>query len=262
MVYTLNKNGTQMKRSPGGKIKSDASLKTLSKEVSEKLIKQILNGTYPAGSKLPTEREMAEQFHVARHIVREALKRVETLRLIKIRQGSGAVVQDFTTTGGLELVDLFLMKDNGRVDKEFLKDVIEFHIFTTIQAVKLAAQRINNQEIQELKALVKEHAQYAHDISKRAPITLELSQLVVRATRNTYIRLLFNTLNRTTSAFAQIFEIPVPDDINLQSYLERLVEALEHRDPEMAALIVQRGFAEHKDILMAILEKAKKIKTD
>jgi GntR family transcriptional regulator, transcriptional repressor for pyruvate dehydrogenase complex len=252
-----------MKKSPIVKIKPDqASLKTLSKEVSEKLVKQILNGSYPAGTKLPTEREMAGQFHVARHIVREALKRVETLRLVKIRQGSGAVVQDFTTTGGLELVDLFLVKDNGKVDKGFLKDVIEFHIFTTIQAVKLAAQRMSGKEAQELKALVKEHAKYAHDISKRAPITLEISQLVVKATRNTYIRLLFNTLNRTTSAFAQIFEIPVPGEINLQSYLERVAEALEKRDHEMAALIVQRGFAENKDILMTMLEKAKKIKPD
>jgi GntR family transcriptional repressor for pyruvate dehydrogenase complex len=252
-----------MKKSLSGKNKSESTnLKTLSKEVSEKLIKQILDGTYPAGSKLPTEREMAEQFHVARHIVREALKRVETLRLVKIRQGSGAMVQDFTTTGGLELVDLFLVKEDGRVDKAFLKDVIEFHMFTTIQAVKLAAQRITSKEVQELKALVKEHAKYAHDITKRAPITLEISQLVVKATRNTYIRLLFNTLNRTTSAFAQIFEIPVPDDINLQSYLERVVEALEHRDHEMAALIVQRGFVEHKDVFIAILEKAKKIRTD
>ncbi len=252
-----------MKRLTKEKIKPNKdSLMTLSKEISEKLTKQILNGTYLAGSKLPTEREMAEQFHVARHIVREALKRVETLRLIKIRQGSGAVVQDLTTTGGLELVDLFLVKDDGRVDKAFLNDVIEFHIFTTIQAVKLAAQRITNKEMQELKALVEEHAKYAHDITKRAPITLEISQLVVKATRNTYIRLLFNTLNRTTSAFAQIFEIPVPEDINLQSYLERVVEALEHRDHEMAALIVQRGFAENMEILMTMLEKTKKIKAD
>jgi hypothetical protein len=33
---------------------NSAGLKTLSKEVSEKLVKRIINGTYPAGSKLPT----------------------------------------------------------------------------------------------------------------------------------------------------------------------------------------------------------------
>jgi GntR family transcriptional regulator, transcriptional repressor for pyruvate dehydrogenase complex len=238
------------------------SLMTLSKEVSEKLIKQILNGTYPAGSKLPTEREMAEQFHVARHIVREALKRVETLRLIKIRQGSGALVQDFTATGGLELVDLFLVKDDGRVDKAFLKDVFEFHEFTTIHTVKLAAQRRTSKEVQELKSLVEEHAKYVNDIQKRAPITLQISEMVVKASRNTYVRLLFNSLNRTTGAFAQIFEIPLPKDINLQPYLAGIVDAIEHRDPEMAALITQRGFAENKDVMMKILEKTRRIKTD
>lgn len=231
-------------------------LKTLSKEVSEKLIKQILNGTYPAGSKLPTEREMAVQFNVARHIVREALKRVETLRLIKIRQGSGAMVQDFIITGGLELVDLFLVKDDGSVDKGFLKDVIEFHEFTAIHTVKLAAQRINDKELQELKTLVNEHARHAHDMTRRTAVTLRISELVVKASRNTYIRLLFNTLNRTTSAFAQIFEIPLPEDINLQTYLERLMEALEHRDHEMAALIIKRGFSDNKGYLIKMLEQS------
>jgi len=117
-----------MKTTPNKKVQENSdSLKTLSKDVSEKLIKQIINGVYPAGSKLPTEREMAKKFQVTRSIVREALKRVETLRLINIRQGSGAEVQDFTATGGLELVDLFLTKDDGSVDKAFLKDVFEFH---------------------------------------------------------------------------------------------------------------------------------------
>jgi GntR family transcriptional repressor for pyruvate dehydrogenase complex len=252
-----------MKTTSNKKVQENSdSLKTLSKDVSEKLIKQIINGVYPAGSKLPTEREMAKNFQVTRSIVREALKRVETLRLIKIRQGSGAEVQDFTATGGLELVDLFLTKDDGSVDKAFLKDVLEFHEFTTIHTVKLAAQRINNKEIQELKALVIEHANYGNDIIRRAQITLKISELVVKSSRNTYVRLLFNTLNRTTSAFPQIFEIPLPKDINIHLYLEKIVESLEYRDPEMAALITQRAFTENKDVMMKILEKTRKIKTD
>ena len=91
---------------------NSAKPETLSREVSNNLIKLILNGTYPAGSKLPTERDMAGKYNVARHIVREALKRLETLHLIIIRQGSGAIVQDVSLCGGIELVEL----ENGTPD--------------------------------------------------------------------------------------------------------------------------------------------------
>jgi hypothetical protein len=76
---------------------------------------------------------------------------------------------------------LFLVRDDGVVDKDFLKDVIEFHIFTTIQAVKLAARMVTGREPAYLKAVVAEHGKCANGITKRAPVTLEISQLTVKA---------------------------------------------------------------------------------
>ncbi|MGO9146451.1 MAG: FadR/GntR family transcriptional regulator [Desulfomonilia bacterium] len=230
------------------------SLKTLSKEVSEQLTKQILNGTYPAGSKLPTEREMAEQFHVARYIVREALKRVETLRLIKIRQGSGAIVQDYLLTGGIELVDLLVMKDDGRINKIFLKNILEFHTFTCVYTIKLAAQRITKKELQELKKLVKDRADNLRNFEKRYELSMQISDLIVKASRNMYIQLLYNSLIRSTVTFEQVFGIPLPDNINVQRYIERVVEALESSDQELAGLIATRSFSDNNDYFVKMME--------
>jgi GntR family transcriptional regulator, transcriptional repressor for pyruvate dehydrogenase complex len=244
------------------KLGESGNLKTLSKEVSEKLIKQILNGTYPAGSKLPTEREMAEQFHVARHIVREALKRVETLRLVRIRQGSGAVVQDFSATGGIELVDLLIVKADGGIDINFLKNILEFHTFTCIHTIKLATQRITKKELQELKRLVKDRADNLHNFEKRYELTMQISDLIVKASRNMYIQLLFNSLIRSTVTFEQIFGIPLPDNTNVQIYFERVVEAIESKDQELAGLIAARGFADNHDYIIKTMEETLLERTD
>ncbi|MGD0277111.1 MAG: GntR family transcriptional regulator [Syntrophales bacterium] len=254
--------GIKMKKSSHKNSQNDSTLTTLSTDVSEKLIKGIINGTYPAGSKLPTEREMADSFGVARHIVREALKRVETLRLIKIRQGSGAEVQDYLSTGGIELVDLLLIKDDGKMDRDFLKNIIEFHTFTCIHAVKLAAQRITKEELRVLKELLDERAVNIQDPERRANITLEMSDVIVKASRNKYIQLLFNSLLRTTKAFEHIFGLPIPDDKIVQMYLERVVEALERKDQEMAALLTLRGFEENKTYLIRTIEKLYHIKSN
>jgi DNA-binding FadR family transcriptional regulator len=61
--------------------------KIISKEVEHRLRESILNGFYNPGDKLPSERELVEQFKVSRVTVREALKTLESNGLIAIKRG-------------------------------------------------------------------------------------------------------------------------------------------------------------------------------
>ena len=61
--------------------------KIISKEVEHRLRQSILDGFYNPGDKLPSERELVEQFKVSRVTVREALKSLETNGLIAIKRG-------------------------------------------------------------------------------------------------------------------------------------------------------------------------------
>jgi len=232
---------------------NSAKPETLSREVSNNLIKLILNGTYPAGSKLPTERDMAGKYNVARHIVREALKRLETLNLIIIRQGSGAVVQDVSSNAGIELVDFFLTKEDGSINKELFNDMMEFHQLTSVFSSKLAAQRITPEELQEMKRLVSERARYLGDPQKRFAITVLINRLGAKACRNMYIQLLFNSLIFTTT-FETMHGIPVPDDKHEQLYAEKMIDAFENKDSEMAGLLAERVIRKNKNYLIKKLK--------
>ena len=61
-------------------------------EVSRQLRTGILSGTYPPGSRLPSERELSEQIGVSRVTIRRALRILEEERLVQRRQGSGTYV--------------------------------------------------------------------------------------------------------------------------------------------------------------------------
>ncbi len=63
-----------------------SSQTTISKAITSKLIARIIDGVYPPGGKLPTEREIAEEFNVTRNVVREVLKRLEALGLVTRRE--------------------------------------------------------------------------------------------------------------------------------------------------------------------------------
>lgn len=71
---------------------------------THQLRQAILAGELARGSRLPPERDLAEQLGVNRGTLRGALARLRAAGLLEVRQGSGAVVQDFAAHGGPDLL--------------------------------------------------------------------------------------------------------------------------------------------------------------
>jgi len=63
------------------------------RELAEKLMADIHSGRLGVGDKLPGEIELTQRFDVSRHTVREALRVLEDLGLIRRQRGVGTVVQ-------------------------------------------------------------------------------------------------------------------------------------------------------------------------
>ncbi|WP_263264106.1 GntR family transcriptional regulator [Pseudomonas sp. RIT-PI-S] len=61
-------------------------------QILDELRDRILGGELARGSKLPTEKQLAEAYGVSGATVREAIRGLTTARLIEVRHGSGAYV--------------------------------------------------------------------------------------------------------------------------------------------------------------------------
>jgi DNA-binding FadR family transcriptional regulator len=235
-----------------------SSFNTLSKEITTKLMSTILDGTYPAGTKLPTEREMAKEFGVTRHVIREALKRLEVMNLITIRRGSGIYVEDFNTSGCVDLTDYLLFGKDGTVDFNFLKDIIEFHSHMAVIVVELAAKRILPEELQKIKDLVRELNQMPRGSDKEPEIFLQMIQTFIKGAHNKYINLLFNTALRIDEKFEVFFKVTSSFFHESQNYIDGIIESLENRDAEMAKLQVIRVTEYNKNKFIQIIDQVYK----
>ena len=71
----------------------------LYRSILEKMQKLIDEGEYPAGGRLPPERELAERFSVSRPTIREAIIALEALNRVQVKTGSGIYVLDNPTNG-------------------------------------------------------------------------------------------------------------------------------------------------------------------
>jgi len=80
--------------------------KRLYHTVAERIKDLVRNGTYPVGSRLPGERDLAEELGVSRVTVREAQIALEAVGMLDIRVGSGVYVLRPTVESAQELPDV------------------------------------------------------------------------------------------------------------------------------------------------------------
>ncbi|MGD8741085.1 MAG: GntR family transcriptional regulator, partial [Desulfobacterales bacterium] len=69
-----------------------------SQQVLSQLKESILIGKFKSGEKLPSERELTEEFQVSRGVIREAIRILEITGFVVLRQGptGGAFVTDLS----------------------------------------------------------------------------------------------------------------------------------------------------------------------
>lgn len=67
------------------------------------------------GEKLPSERVLAEQLHVSRSAIREALRSLELLGLIETRHGGGTFLTNFQQHQLVEVLAMFILQTNQQM---------------------------------------------------------------------------------------------------------------------------------------------------
>jgi GntR family transcriptional regulator, transcriptional repressor for pyruvate dehydrogenase complex len=120
-------------------------------QIAEQIEKRILSGELQSGDRLPTERELSEQFHASRTAVREAMKTLAQRGLVDMRPGRGTIVIDGTSQAMRHSMGL-MMKVGQAGSSESLVEIREI-IEPEIAA--LAAVRATDKQIIAMREAVK-----------------------------------------------------------------------------------------------------------
>jgi GntR family transcriptional repressor for pyruvate dehydrogenase complex len=208
----------------------------VAEEIAEQLRSLILNGQYPPGSKLPPERELSKRLRVNRASLREALKKLEHLGLVRIRQGDGTRVQNFMETGGIELVQHLLPLAGGK--PELIRDLLEFRRIFGRELARLAAARIGKDKdaLTKLRTLA--------DRADQVTGSLELFDLdfdfyvaVAQLSGNQVMLLLINTVRDGVRNYMPLLaNLAAPQEI-VRKHHRDLIAALERNDVAAAGRI-------------------------
>ncbi|HUO04157.1 MAG TPA: GntR family transcriptional regulator [Candidatus Binataceae bacterium] len=128
-----------------------AARRRVHEDIAEQLRDAILDGRFPAGSKLPPEREMAIKFKVNRTTISYAIRVLEGLNLVCVRQGDAATVQPLVNAS-FDVLPAMIFH-GGRVDAGVLQEVLEVTRPLVFEMAKLALERSTKVQIEALSAL-------------------------------------------------------------------------------------------------------------
>lgn len=117
--------------------------KRLYRQVVEQILQLIDSGEYPAGSRLPPERELSERFGVSRPTIREAVIALEARERVYVKTGSGVYVMARKEIKGV---------DSNASPFELL----ETRVLVEGEAAALAASMISERQLEELEGALQE----------------------------------------------------------------------------------------------------------
>jgi len=175
----------------------EVNKKNLSDEVASQILNRIISGALTPGEKLPPEREVSEKMNVNRHTLREALRKLESLGLLSVRQGDGIYIKDYRDSGNLELLKHILYQKKDRTSGT-LRDILEIRRIISPEMAEKAAQ---NRTEEDIAAIQKILASQKSVIEK----DLAIHQAIARAGNNILYIFMLNFFNDIFKDFGQLY---------------------------------------------------------
>lgn len=225
-------------------------------DVVDALTARILNGEMPPGEALPAEQDLASHLGVSRTVVREALSRLATTRLVSMRHSGSKHVLDYRQSAGLELLSTLLVGAHGVVDPHIVASVMEMRSALAPDIARLAALRYTPDLGAKLRDVVGAMQRNRDDLAALQDLVSEFWSLLVDASRNIAYRLAYNSLRQSYEQSKALFtRILAPETSDLTAYA-RLTDAVEQRDAvaaeSLAHDLIGRGERAVKTLLAAL----------
>lgn len=225
-------------------------------EVATLIHGPIQRGELQPGDRLPSERELCEQYGVSRSVVREALSQLKSDGIVETRRGSGAYVQARNQRQSFRLQEITLD------ERQNLAQVMELIETVEVAATRLAAQRRSADDLKQIRrALVGMEYEIACDrLGDEQDFAFH--QAIVQATHNPHFvalsshleqsarRVIRQARTNTRAHHASLIEA-------VQQEHQAIFDAIAAADPDAAASAAQAHLANAAQRLRIYLQQGK-----
>ncbi len=205
-------------------LNSESDGRTLADRVCLQIITAIVKGEIPSGQKI-SEPELAKTYGVSRGPLREAIRRLEGLRLIERKPHIGARVVNLSVK---ELLEIYRVR-------EALEGM----------ACWLAAEHMSEEEIHSLRTLLDQHEAGIAELEGQAYFQkegdLDFHYRIVMSSGNAKLQeLLAADLYHLVRMYRYQFSLSSSRPVKALREHHQILDAIEARDAELAEILMRR----------------------
>lgn len=199
--------------------------------VVERIVETIKNGDYSPGARLPSIQELSEILEVGRSSVREALKQLQIVGVVEVKQGKGVFIKERIDTDSLSERIGYLLS----LRKPDILHLLEARKIVERGTAKLAAKKASPEEIEKLEQIIRKMEKTMDNPEDFARVNVSFHVTIARASKNPILPVFFNSIYdiflREQQVVAELLNI-APTSVE---YHTRIWEAIKKKDPEGAA---------------------------
>jgi GntR family transcriptional repressor for pyruvate dehydrogenase complex len=230
----------------------------VSEHIIEQIRKAIFEGQLKPGDKLPSERELVENFKVSKATLREAIRSLEVLGFLEIRKGAsgGSFVTEVDMEKARDCFTNFLHFKNLS-----LKDLSEVRLLLEPHIAEKAALGINEEDLKRLEELLRE-CDYVlrHNIPiESRKNEVEFHRIIASVTGNPILMFILDFVENLLIDTKEILQPSREFSQKVQKAHRRIYKALLERNGKKARAEMVKHVREVEQDLVA-LQKERRIK--
>ena len=229
--------------------------RSLSVELVSMLQARIKDGTYAAGTRMPTEAEIMVEHGVSRTVVREAISRLQQAQLVITQHGIGSFVNESPPDGPgfrIDPVDVATVVD--------IINVLELRVSLETESAGLAAARRNLRQLAEMQAAINDFVHCAGKGLDTIEADFRFHLAIAEATQNPHFFELMRHLGTTLIPRARVNSPQLAKE-EKSAYLERvnrehnvIFDAIERQDSDSAKAAMRIHLTNSRERLRRVAE--------
>jgi GntR family transcriptional regulator, transcriptional repressor for pyruvate dehydrogenase complex len=176
--------------SDGSRLITPIKKTRVAEEVADRIRVLMLDGTFPSGEPLPSERHLAERFGVSRGSIRDAFRTLETIGLVETRHGQGTFPLELSVE---RLVAPLASVMAYRSDLQ--GELLDVRRMFEPAVARVAALRATDEDLAELQRLLDAQRQKLKAGQSAIVEDTAFHAILARATRNRVVMSIMATLN-------------------------------------------------------------------
>jgi GntR family transcriptional repressor for pyruvate dehydrogenase complex len=226
---------------------------TLSEQVAQQIAAAISSGRWKDGDRLPSESELCKMLHIGRSTLREALRSLAFVGMVRMRAGEGTYVAH----GPSKFLER-MFAQGMLATEQAVTDLCDTRIVLETELAALAAQKATEQELRKLASLLREMELNVNGASDGfLKLDLEFHLAIADASKNRIMAQLLRTIRQLLEEYiVKSLQLTDAPQLACEGHA-KILEGLKDRSPRKARAAMRehlRKFQRGYKLVMAASE--------